>query len=826
MYMTDAQLRAEVKRCEFCEEKPCKDACPADCSPADFIMAIKQGGTSDFKRAAALIMTRNPLGGVCGGVCPDTHCQAACVHQGFDRPVEIPTVQAAIVARAKELGVMPALDESEANGKRVAIVGAGPAGTAAALTLAQRGYAVELFEADSRAGGACALIPRHRLDPDTLATDLDWAFAHSRVTLTLNTKIDHPEALLSKGFDAVVVACGRHQPFTLGIAGEEHAWTGNDYLRRADELKPAGSLAVIGGGAIACDCAVVSKLAGAPNVEMFALESLAEMPMTPKERQLLLDYDIQVSGRTSVSAVLHKGGAVEGLKTVKVALPAGEQFHPSKVANVDGSEQVRDGFAHVIIAIGNRAALAPVKNPAVFFAGDAATGPSTVVEAAASGKNSADAVDAYLAGRAAEEPPGPTKSKVIIRGYPSTPVSLETDFFGRRLPSPFILSAAPPTDGYEQMKKALDAGWAGGVMKTAFDGIPIHIPGDYMYAFDGLTYGNCDNVSGHSLSRVGAEIKRLVKEYPDRLIAASTGGPVSGNDEEDKKGWQHNMKLLEDAGAMAVEFSLSCPQGGDGTEGDIVSQSASLTAKIVDWLMEAGDPEIPKLFKLTAAVTSVAVIVQAIGEVLAKYPNKKAGVTLANTFPTLGFRERLNGTGIWDEGVLLGMSGEGVAPISNLTLASVGNLGVTVSGNGGPMDYKAAAHFLALGCNTVQFCTVAMKYGVGIIEDLHSGLGHLLAARGMKSVVDLVGCALPTPIVDFMELTPVKRISSSTAELCMSCGNCTRCSYGAISLDQDKIPVIDPELCIGCSICTQKCFAGALSMRVRTDHELAVLKED
>ena len=242
-----------------------------------------------------------------------------------------------------------------------------------------------------------------------------------------------------------------------------------------------------------------------------------------------------------------------------------------------------------------------------------------------------------------------------------------------------------------------------------------------------------------------------MKEYPDRLIGASTGGPVSGDDAVDRKVWQANSRKLEQAGAMVVEFSLSCPQGGDGTEGAIVSQSAALTAKVVDWVMETSDPNVPKLFKLTGAVTSIEVIVKAVKEVLAKYPDKKAGVTLANSFPSLVFRPGRKAA--WDEGIVVGMSGAGVAPISNLTLASVGQLGVTVSGNGGPMDYRSAAHFLALGARTVQFCTVAMKYGVGIVGELHSGLSHLMQARGIRSVEELIGRALPDPVTDFMALS-------------------------------------------------------------------------
>ncbi|MCX7959035.1 MAG: endolytic transglycosylase MltG [Deltaproteobacteria bacterium] len=104
-FLTDAQLLSEIERCEFCEEKPCKKACPADCSPADFIMAVKKFYNSDFERAAALIYSANPLGGICGAVCPDRHCMAACSRKTFDNPVNIPAVQATIIEKAKEMNL-------------------------------------------------------------------------------------------------------------------------------------------------------------------------------------------------------------------------------------------------------------------------------------------------------------------------------------------------------------------------------------------------------------------------------------------------------------------------------------------------------------------------------------------------------------------------------------------------------------------------------------------------------------------------------------------------------------------------------------------------
>ena len=116
-FLTDAQLRYEIEKCENCEEKPCLGACPAGVSPMDFLLAAKVGLPSDYRRAAARIMTANPLGGICGVTCPDTLCMAACVYRRMNSPVNIPACQATIVEKAKSLGVMPSLDEVEPNGK-------------------------------------------------------------------------------------------------------------------------------------------------------------------------------------------------------------------------------------------------------------------------------------------------------------------------------------------------------------------------------------------------------------------------------------------------------------------------------------------------------------------------------------------------------------------------------------------------------------------------------------------------------------------------------------------------------------------------------------
>jgi dihydropyrimidine dehydrogenase (NAD+) subunit PreT len=822
--MTHHQLQTELLRCEYCEEKPCMEACPVNCSPFDFIMAARQGNPSDIKRAAAEIMSSNPLGGVCGLVCPDRFCMAACSRKKFDGSINIPRVQATLVEMAKRLGGIPKFSTSASNGKRIAVIGGGPAGLGTASALGQLGYAVDIYESHDSLGGMMNLIPEQRLDRDVIQSDIEFLLSLGMINAKTGLKVENPKQLLDQGYEAVCVTTGLWKPIELGIENENLAIKMVDLLSDKQAYQFDGRVAIIGGGATAVDCAITARDRGATHVELFMLEKLSEMPLTAAERQELVDHDIEINGRIRISRIRTDGSGITGIETKKVQLPEGQPFKPASVLDVDGTEGVRNDFSAVVTAIGMRSHVAKEQVDKVFYAGDISYGPTTVVEAVASGKNTAMEIHAWLKKQELPEISRTTKSTFRMPGYNPVPVSLETDFFGRPIHSPYLLSASPLTDGFEQMNIAYEHGWAGGIMKTAFDNIPIHIPSEYMFTFNALTYGNADNVSGHPLDRVCREVEQLIKMWPDRLTMASTGGPVSGHDENDRKGWQSNTRKLEASGVMGIEYSLSCPQGGDGTEGDIVSQNAALTARIIDWIMEIGSPDIPKLFKLTAAVTSIVPILRAIRKVLDKCPEKKAGITLANSFPTLAFRPAIGR--VWEEGVVTGMSGDGVTPISYLTLANAVPEGIEISGNGGPMTYKAAMDFLALGVKTVQFCTIATKYGYGIIRDLESGTAFLMQERGIHNMKELIGIAQPHPITDFMALSPVKKISEFNQDLCTSCGNCARCPYLAIHLDADGHPHSDPALCIGCSICAKKCFVGAITMRERSPEELALLVEN
>lgn len=818
--LTKAQFENEVARCEYCEEKTCEAACPSRCSPVDFIMAARGGEDQDFRRAAALIMKQNPLGGVCGEVCPDRHCMRECSRMKLDGAIRIPDIQSYIMEKAREKGNIASFVKPKPNGKNVAVIGAGPAGLGASAVLLQWGYRVVVFEEGDRAGGICNLIPDFRLDHSVLRADLEFIKSLGDLEIRLNTPITDPSGLLKDGFDAAILAVGRWEPVKLNVPNHELLISMLDFLSDPGSYCFDCPVAIIGGGSTAVDCAVTALNRGASRVEIIALENPAEMPISFDDWQDLLDCEVGITCRTKVISIKTDGIGITGIETAQVELPSGKSFSPENVKVRIGTNIIRSDLPVVLTAIGTTVRGIWEEGEGLFLAGDCINGPTTVVEAVASGKNAARRVHSYLSGVGSSEPAETTESEIGLAGYVSRPVSLETGFYGRKISTPFLLSAAPPSDGYDQMKKAYDLGWSGGILKTGFDGVPIHTPGEYMHCFNPLTFGNCDNVSSHPLDRICREVENLVREYPDRLTMASTGALLTGEEGQDRDNWRTVTWKLENAGAMGIEYSLSCP-GGDGIEGDAINQDPALTMKVIDWVMSASDPGIPKIFKLSAKVTSIIPMVRAVKKVLAKYPEKRAGISLGDTIPVMDFQSR--GKESWKNGVVLGMGGAGVTPLMYFTLARAIKLGVEISGNGGVMSPHHAANFLAIGATTVQFCSLVMKYGYRIFEELCSGVSFLMKERGIGSMDELIGIAQPDIVTDFTDLSSVKKIPEVDEDLCAKCGNCSRCPAQAVNINGEGYPEFDASKCIGCSFCVLNCFTGALSMRERTPDELEAL---
>lgn len=394
----DVRVDAELARCQSCEEKPCRSGCPAGCSPADFIQMARGGQPSDYQRAAAHILGHNPLGGVCGAVCPETLCMARCSRRELGAPVDIPLVQAAIVRRARELGPLPRPEPLPSTGERIAVVGAGPAGLGAASVLARAGHAVHVFDRARQAGGVARLIPRTRLDPAVLEQDLAELVALGDVRLVLGEAVERPRQLLTRGYEAVIVAAGLGEPLALDVPGARRAIPWTRVL--GDDPPPLRGrrVAVVGDGGVALDCAEAALTQGAAHVELLALKSLSELAATRRDRERLFAPGLHVSGRVRVGAIRRDRGATV-LELRKVDLPPGQAFHPSRLRDLRHRPHERRDLDTVVVAIGGAASLPPDRHPRIVHAGDLATGPTTVVEALASGKRAALEVHRLLSGQ-------------------------------------------------------------------------------------------------------------------------------------------------------------------------------------------------------------------------------------------------------------------------------------------------------------------------------------------------------------------------------------------------------------------------------------------
>ncbi|CAL6003866.1 Sulfide_dehydrogenase [Hexamita inflata] len=820
--MNHPQFSAEQKKCLYCVETNCARDCPAGCSPADFLKAAQLKAPQDFQRAAAEVLSWNPLGEVCGLTCPDKFCQGKCNRGGLDAPIEIPCSQSFIVHEARRLGREPVFVPLPSNNKRVAVIGAGPAGISATAMLSQQGYSVDIFEATSIVGGQMAMIPTHRLPAAVMNADIDFCLKNChakdvKVNVHLNQKVNAED--LAPKYDHVVIANGQSvNRFPKEFEGIKNFILNPQQILVDHQNFKGKKIVVIGGGAVAVDVCAVLKQQGATPVVVYR-RKINEMPVTKKELEELIECAEIIT--KSVVENVHQENGMLNIDIERVDIVG----RGSDMKQVKSEEKLTlKGVSNIVLASGfsteqNEEQINAIlgKHKNVVYA----KAYGTVVEAVSSGKSAAALI---LENKGQQKSSREHGHEVQLQGYDFTPADLKTQVFKTKvLPNPFVLSASPLTDGYHECKKALDAGWAGVILKTAFDGIPIHIPNHYMSRMGNESHANCDNVSGRSLDQVIADITKLKAEYPDRLIAGSTGGPVFGEDSFCKNGWQKNIGKLCTGGAELVELSLSCPQGGDSSEGSIAAQSVAQSCKIVRWALETPEltKKVPLLFKMTAACTSVETIIKAVQKVIEEYPEKNAGITMANSFPAVDIKQTVRPNRAYPyDAIVVGLGGAHVLPISNLSLTSLFNVqNLQISGNGGVVDYKSAADFIALGAGFVQICALAEERGVRIITELNSGLAHFMKEIKLDTIPKLYR-SFHEPVLDFMNIPAPKSIASLIrADDCIGCGNCVDCPYLAIKFEGSGKITVDPRRCIGCTLCTRRCPGLCLEMRVRNENE-------
>ena len=308
-------------RCYFCHDAPCITACP---TTIDIPLFIRQIATGTPEAAAKTIFDQNILGGMCARVCPtETLCEQACVREAAEgKPVEIGRLQRYATDRMMAAGVHP-FSRAPQKGKRVAVVGAGPAGLACAHRLAMKGHEIDLFDARPKGGGLNEYgIATYKATDGFAGAELDWLMQIGGITLHTGRALGRDLSLdgLCADYDAVFLGMGLGGVNALRAAGEDRSGVLDavDFiadLRQADDLArlPVGrNVVVIGGGMTAIDAAVQSKLLGAENVTVLYRRDRAAMPASRYEQDLAASKGVRFVFNAMPIAILGNG-AVTGV---------------------------------------------------------------------------------------------------------------------------------------------------------------------------------------------------------------------------------------------------------------------------------------------------------------------------------------------------------------------------------------------------------------------------------------------------------------------------------------------------------------------------------
>ena len=403
---------------------PCAAGCPGNVNIPSYLEKIRD---NDLPEAARIILENNPFPAITGRVCPHT-CEQGCNRREFDEAISIRSVERFmgdyIIENQSEIIKPPETD----TGKRVAIVGSGPAGLSAAYYLRRSGHRVTVFEKLEKPGGMLFYdIPPYRL-PEEIIRKQVAVIENTGVEIKLGVEVGRDISIedLGNTYDSLFLACGVQKQSALGIDGEELLLTGLEFLSNARlgtaDVSPR--VLVIGGGNVAVDVATVASRLGAEEVYVASLESREEMPAFRSEIDAAVAEGVNFLNAWGPGRIMEADGKVTGMELVRCTSVYDNEGRFSPVFDTDVTKVV--DADQIILAIGQKSDLSFIDPglalntdrglitvdpethatnlPGVFAGGDITTGSASVIKAVAAGRKAADSIHEYLLG--AGEKPG------------------------------------------------------------------------------------------------------------------------------------------------------------------------------------------------------------------------------------------------------------------------------------------------------------------------------------------------------------------------------------------------------------------------------------
>lgn len=427
------EAKEEAGRCINCKNAQCMKGCPVSINIPGFIEKVKK---DDIEGAYQIISESSALPAVCGRVCPqESQCEGKCIRGIKGEPISIGKLERFVADWASENGIKPQ-GAAEKNGKKVAVIGSGPAGLTCAGDLAKMGYDVTIFEALHEAGGVLVYgIPEFRL-PKTRVVAKEIENVKSlgvkiETNVVVGKSVTIDELLNEEGFDAVFIGSGAGLPKFMGIPGEQAngVFSANEYLTRSNLMKAFNEdsntpimrgkkVAVVGGGNVAMDAARTALRLGS-EVHIVYRRSEEELPARVEEVHHAKEEGIIFNLLTNPVEILEdEKGWVKGIRCIKMELGEPDESGRRRPVEVPGSEFVID-VDTVIMSLGTspnplissttkgleinkrKCIVAAEENgqtskEGVYAGGDAVTGAATVILAMGAGKAGAKGIDEYL----------------------------------------------------------------------------------------------------------------------------------------------------------------------------------------------------------------------------------------------------------------------------------------------------------------------------------------------------------------------------------------------------------------------------------------------
>ncbi len=398
---------------------PCIDTCPAGIKAHGYVSLVRSG---KYEEAFKLVLDATPLVGTLGRACY-APCESECTRGALEGAIPIRRLKRFIADRHYAGSPGPGIEVEPPNGKKVAIVGSGPAGLTAAWQLARLGYEVRILEAEAKPGGFLRhALPAYRLPPEVVEQDISNVTAIG-VDIVTSTRVDDIEALKAEGYDAVLLATGTPRSTSLGIPGEDAdgVYSGLEFLRdvalgEAPDLS-GKRVVVVGGGNVAMDAARAVWRIGAAKTTVAYRRDRDQMPAHGPEIIGAEDEGVAFELLTApIEVVTGTGGAVTGLKCQKMALGEPDASGRRRPEPVAGSEYVIPCDA-VVSAIGMAPDPTPFEKlagvddgsrikvnpqtlqtevPYLFAAGDVTTGASDITRAVGAGRRAAYMIDNWV----------------------------------------------------------------------------------------------------------------------------------------------------------------------------------------------------------------------------------------------------------------------------------------------------------------------------------------------------------------------------------------------------------------------------------------------